>query len=245
MALWLLLLLFKLPHGLLLHGTSGAAFRGSHATLGDRDVQVVGVAEGLWLLRHQGELLRRPWGSFQVDFCVCPEALQPLPPALAVCQGPWGRGLQATRPLQGELFREAPFLVAREGLGPSAVAAAPKELQEIFEELSGEALRQEDMTLARWQCNCQRLSVPRVSGIYRIHSLLQHSCEPNCAVGVLYSTGEVLVRAVRPILEGEMLTRNYEAEGFLELPHLQRQSYLFERRGFKCTCSRCVREASS
>lgn len=185
---WLLgLLVFSLPPTLLLHGPGGAAFRGSRAMLGDREVEVVGVARDHWL-RHHGHVLRRPWRSFQVDFCVCPGALR-------------RRGLHANVPLEGELFREAPFLVAREGLAQRAVAAVPQELQEIFEDLSGEALRQEDMTLARWQCNCQRLSVPRVSGIYRIHSLLQHSCAPNCAVGVLYTTGEVLVRAVRPILE--------------------------------------------
>eukprot|EP00434_Breviolum_minutum_P010382 symbB.v1.2.009157.t1/scaffold548.1/size229490/17 len=64
--------------------------------------------------------------------------------------------------------------------------------------------------LAKWQRNCQQLSVPRASGIYKFHSFLQHSCEPNCAVGVLFSTGDVLVRALRRISAGEVLTRNCE-----------------------------------
>ena len=54
------------------------------------------------------------------------------------------------------------------------------------------------------------LQVPRASGIYKFHSFLQHSCEPNCAVGVLFSTGDVLVRALRRISAGEVLTRNCE-----------------------------------
>ena len=55
--------------------------------------------------------------------------------------------------------------------------------------------------------------MPGGSGIYKFHSFLQHSCEPNCAVGVLFSTGDVLVRALRRISAGEVLTRNYEREG--------------------------------
>ena len=99
--------------------------------------------------------------------------------------------------------------------------------------------------LARWQCNCQRLSVPPASGLYRLHSGLQHSCAPNCAVGVLFSTGEVLVRALRDIRQGELLTRNYEQETFLDLPLPERQQHLLQTRGFRCLCQRCATEGGS
>ena len=99
--------------------------------------------------------------------------------------------------------------------------------------------------LARWRSNCQRLSVPPASGLYRVHARLQHSCKPNCAVGVLFSTGEVLVRALEHIPQGELLTRNYEREPFLDLPLKQRQEHLLQTRGFHCLCQRCGREGSS
>eukprot|EP00435_Cladocopium_sp_Y103_P060146 s128_g21.t3 len=99
------------------------------------------------------------------------------------------------------------------------------------------------MALARWQSNCQQLPVPRASGIYKFHSFLQHSCAPNCAVGVLFSTGEVLVRALRTISAGEVLTRNYEREGFLQLTLSERRQHMQKLRGFTCLCGRCLQDA--
>ncbi|CAE7252387.1 SMYD3 [Symbiodinium sp. CCMP2456] len=169
-----------------------------------------------------------------------------------------------------EVFQELPFLVAdRSDLARSRLAAFEdlqahsegERLQSAFEELTTgglegkcmeEAARLADSetsvekiarVLARWQCNSQRMSVPPASGLYRLHSFLQHSCAPNCAVGVLFSTGEVLVRAIRDICKGELLTRNYEREAFLELPASERQQHLLQTRGFTCLCERCARES--
>ena len=185
-----------------------------------------------------------------------------------------GKALEATveLPRNCEVFRELPFLVAERSDLPArsrlaafrALQAQPEreELQSAFEELTTGGLEEQcredaaDLAesetssleiarvLARWQCNSQRMSVPRgASGLYRLHSFLQHSCAPNCAVGVLFSTGEVLVRAIKDICEGELLTRNYEREAFLELPASERQQHLLQTRGFACLCERCAKES--
>ena len=109
---------------------------------------------------------------------------------------------------------------------------------------SGSAISTTEMArvLARWQSNCQRISVPPSSGLYRLHAKLQHSCKPNCAVGVLFSTGEVLVRALQDISTGELLTRNYEREAFLDLALDRRRQHLLQTRGFLCLCPRCLSE---
>ncbi|CAE7849398.1 SET5, partial [Symbiodinium necroappetens] len=183
-----------------------------------------------------------------------------------------GKALEATVDISRnrEVFQELPFLVAdRSDLARSRLAAfrdlqahpEGERLQSAFEELTTGGLEGKCMeeaahladsqnsveeiarVLARWQCNSQRMSVPPASGLYRLHSFLQHSCAPNCAVGVLFSTGEVLVRAIRDICKGELLTRNYEREAFLELQYSERQQHLLQTRGFACLCERCTRES--
>ena len=86
--------------------------------------------------------------------------------------------------------------------------------------------------------------MPPSSGLYKLHSRLQHSCAPNCAAGVLFSTGEVLVRTLRDVRRGELLTRSYEGEGFLRLGFAERRQ-LLEVRGFRCNCDRCREEGRS
>lgn len=96
--------------------------------------------------------------------------------------------------------------------------------------------------LARWASNSQRIPIPAASALYLHHSKMLHSCSPNCEVGFEYSTGEVVVRAIKDIHQGERLTRNYMEESLLELDVADRQRHVLEVRGFRCNCQRCLQE---
>ena len=78
------------------------------------------------------------------------------------------------------------------------------------------------------------------SGYYAVAALINHSCEPNAIVG--FNRGVMSVRAIRPIAAGEEVTVSYTE---LYRPVAIRSASLKDRKGFQCTCSRCLRDTGA
>ncbi|GBF96453.1 hypothetical protein Rsub_09252 [Raphidocelis subcapitata] len=101
-----------------------------------------------------------------------------------------------------------------------------------------------------------------VAGVWPLHALANHSCQPNaCAVligstrpggggggwDVLARPGlgpRMVVRASRRITPGEEVAINYLGRGVLA-PAEQRRAELSSNWGFECRCPRCVAELST
>jgi hypothetical protein len=77
------------------------------------------------------------------------------------------------------------------------------------------------------------------TGLWPRLSLLNHSCAPNTSVLVV--GGALLLRAARPVLEGEELTTCYLGRG--RFRHVAaRRAALSRAYGFHCQCERCLVE---
>lgn len=79
------------------------------------------------------------------------------------------------------------------------------------------------------------------TGFYRLHSCMNHSCEPNCRAMLPESNSEnnkAIIHAVRAIEAGEELTVSYVEE---DEPYNERQEQLRDY-GFECLCSKCEQE---
>lgn len=81
------------------------------------------------------------------------------------------------------------------------------------------------------------------SGLFELHHLLNHSCDPNCFVS---SVGEhikgkpgLTVYNRRPLKKGEQLTISYIDE---KIPRKMRRQILHDAYDFWCFCDRCVYE---
>ncbi|KAK7201435.1 SET domain containing protein [Novymonas esmeraldas] len=94
------------------------------------------------------------------------------------------------------------------------------------------------------------LCAPRGIALYTALSMLNHSCDPNCAVvgadaaapGQRVGRGpmEKQLVALRPIRDGEQLCVNYNANLMAQLSYADRQA-LCAQRHFTCHCPRCIR----
>ncbi|ETW06257.1 hypothetical protein H310_02551 [Aphanomyces invadans] len=68
-------------------------------------------------------------------------------------------------------------------------------------------------------------------------SMLNHSCDPSCALAYTDDTAQITVFALRPLGPGDELTISYlDATA----PFKTRQDELHTRYGFTCTCRRCI-----
>jgi len=77
------------------------------------------------------------------------------------------------------------------------------------------------------------------TGFYRVHSCMNHSCEPNCRVMLPETRAEyntAIIQAIRPIDPGTELTVSYIEE---DEPYDVRQEQLRDY-GFECMCSKCT-----
>ena len=82
----------------------------------------------------------------------------------------------------------------------------------------------------------------RGQGVYRVHSVTNHSCDPNAEVAYTESMDEgIYMLAKRPIKAGDEVTISYVDEVENE-PREKRQAYLLRNYRFSCTCSRCESE---
>lgn len=83
--------------------------------------------------------------------------------------------------------------------------------------------------------------------IYAVGSLLNHACDPNCYASFVGNpqgaSPRLVVRAIRPIMEGEELTVAY---GGIDIFHFHsmrnRLQTLRDRYGFICRCTACVNQ---
>ncbi|KAJ3045762.1 hypothetical protein HDV00_007888 [Rhizophlyctis rosea] len=76
-------------------------------------------------------------------------------------------------------------------------------------------------------------------GMFPLVAMLNHSCMPNCAyVGIAH--GQMLVRTLRPVAEGEELTVSYVD---LYAGREERRGKLLETKNFWCECERCVEDS--
>lgn len=72
-------------------------------------------------------------------------------------------------------------------------------------------------------------------GMFPITSILNHSCSPN-AVFFTSSSGDMVVKAIKPISEGEQIFVSYVD---LFSPRWERQGTLLTTKHFWCQCTRC------
>ena len=81
-------------------------------------------------------------------------------------------------------------------------------------------------------------------GMFRIHSCINHSCNPNAHMTFSGAEhrGHAWVRALRDIVEGEEILISYVDP---TLPLASRQAKLREQYLFTCACTRCIQEITA
>merc|ERR1719356_1185369 len=83
-----------------------------------------------------------------------------------------------------------------------------------------------------------------ISALFRFASKMLHSCEPNCEITVDPRQGILTARAKRRIKAGDLITNSYAGNtpDFMNKNFEDRRKKLNKERGFKCICTRCIRE---
>ncbi|RNF26743.1 SET and MYND domain-containing protein [Trypanosoma conorhini] len=81
--------------------------------------------------------------------------------------------------------------------------------------------------------------LPSGTALYHGYSLLNHSCEPNCALVGSDAANRRLV-TLRELREGEQLFINYNASLTTRASYADRRA-LCQQRHFECFCPKCVR----
>lgn len=149
-----------------------------------------------------------------------------------------------------------PGLASLRGIADYEPATALSEIGALAVALSA-ALRQPHLYMeevlslfALLQTN--EFFTPSGIALYVVLSMLNHSCDPNCAVvtrgavghagraGGAAGTMEKCLVALRPIRDGEQLFIDYNAALTTRLPYEQRKA-LCAQRHFECYCARCIR----
>ena len=80
------------------------------------------------------------------------------------------------------------------------------------------------------------------SGLYRLQSLLNHSCEPNAKVEFPFNNHDLVVNALRKIEPGEQILISYLDECDLNRSRHSRRKALSENYVFLCCCTKCAKE---
>ena len=84
------------------------------------------------------------------------------------------------------------------------------------------------------------------SGLFPGAAILEHSCMPNCSFTTTGGEGNVtgrpmvLITCVQEIRAGERLSIDYGELHYR--PAAERRSFLLEKYGFECACSRCQQQ---
>jgi hypothetical protein len=81
---------------------------------------------------------------------------------------------------------------------------------------------------------------PAGTCVFRVLSMLNHSCVPNAAVEY-DDEGHAILKTVATVARGQQVLIDYTAGYGAKLSHARRQSLLSQRH-FDCFCSRCVRK---
>ena len=80
------------------------------------------------------------------------------------------------------------------------------------------------------------------SGLFRLQSLLNHSCEPNAKVEYPFNNHDLVVNALRRIEPGEQILISYLDECDLNRGRHSRRKTLSQNYVFLCGCAKCTRE---
>ncbi|KAG2778078.1 hypothetical protein PC129_g1990 [Phytophthora cactorum] len=83
---------------------------------------------------------------------------------------------------------------------------------------------------------CDELLLELGAGCFPLGAMINHSCDPNCAVTFVPKTLDMEFRAMRPIKSGEEITQTYVD---IALPRRERQQRLQRKYHFTCGCPRC------
>jgi len=81
-------------------------------------------------------------------------------------------------------------------------------------------------------------------GLYRIQSMLNHSCRPNAKIHFLSDSNELTVVMLDCVESGSEISISYLDECQLTRSKKTRQNYLMDNYLFKCNCERCEEEDS-
>lgn len=82
------------------------------------------------------------------------------------------------------------------------------------------------------------------SGLYRLQSGVNHSCEPNAQVTFPNNNNRLVLQALRNIEPGEEITICYLDECMQSRSRHTRRKYLLENYLFTCTCTKCEAQAA-
>ncbi|KAG1709396.1 hypothetical protein DVH05_020051 [Phytophthora capsici] len=83
---------------------------------------------------------------------------------------------------------------------------------------------------------CDELLLELGAGCFPLGAMINHSCDPNCAVTFVPKTHDMEFRAMKPIKAGDEITQTYVDIG---LPRRDRQQRLQRKYHFNCECTRC------
>uniref|UniRef100_M4C340 SET domain-containing protein n=1 Tax=Hyaloperonospora arabidopsidis (strain Emoy2) TaxID=559515 RepID=M4C340_HYAAE len=81
------------------------------------------------------------------------------------------------------------------------------------------------------------LLLPLGAGCFPLGAMINHSCDPNCAVTFVPETLDMEFRAMRLIKSGQEVTQTYVD---VALPRRERQRRLQRKYHFRCNCARCA-----
>ncbi|KAG7382458.1 SET and MYND domain-containing protein 3 [Phytophthora pseudosyringae] len=83
---------------------------------------------------------------------------------------------------------------------------------------------------------CDELLLELGAGCFPLGAMVNHNCDPNCAVTFVPKTLDMEFRAMKPIKSGEEITQTYVD---IALPRRDRQQRLQHKYHFSCGCARC------
>lgn len=140
--------------------------------------------------------------------------------------------------------------VANKGGGAAADDSTLRALSEAHADEVSAVLQKVQSNQFRFHNGAGR----EASALYRLASLMNHSCQPNVCIefqwgaatpGTLVSgDGNLLVRCLRDLVSDEALCYNYGPPELLSWALARRQDYLLNTHGFLCICNRCAADSA-
>lgn len=80
-------------------------------------------------------------------------------------------------------------------------------------------------------------------GLYRLFTLVNHSCDPNCtSLTINNDKGILALKTIQPVRCGQQFTISYMGNELNALSKAFRQEYLSKEYGFICQCAKCTLE---